>query len=320
MATTTGPARGARGAGWSRARREALEGYLYISPFLLGFLIFTAYPIITSLYLSFTNYNIITAPTWVGLSNYEEAFTRDRLFWSSLERTGRFALMVVPLGVLGSLGTALLLNQGYRGTTLFRTFYFLPSITPIIASALLWIWIFQPSIGVLNYLLGLIGIQGPGWLQSTVWAVPSVVIISLWASIGGSRMIVFLAGLQGVPTELKEAAEIDGANAWQRFFAITLPLISPTMFFNLVISIIGALSVFSVAYIATGGGPSFATYFYVYYLFNNAFQFSRMGYASALAWVFLLVVLALTVLQFSIQRRWVFYAGETADRSADDGR
>jgi multiple sugar transport system permease protein len=302
-------------------RREAMEGYLYIAPWLFGFAVFTAFPILFSLYLSFTNYNVITwPPPWRGLENYIEAFFTDKLFWPSLWRTIHFALYVVPLGVLGSLGAALLLNQGYKGTTIFRTLYYMPTITPVIASALLWIWIFQPSIGVMNYLLSLVGIPGPGWLQSTTWAIPSVAIIALWGSIGGSRMIVFLAGLQGVPRELYEASEIDGANAWQRFWTVTLPMISPTMFFNLIISIIGALSVFSISYIATGGGPAYATYFYVYYLFNNAFQFSRMGYASALAWIFLVIVLVLTVVQFSLSKRWVFYAGEEASERGNDGR
>jgi multiple sugar transport system permease protein len=304
----------------SMARREALEGLLYVSPFILGFIIFTAYPVITSLYLSFTNYNILTPPTWIGAANYQEAFFVDRLFWSSLWRTAHFALLVVPLGILGSLGAAMLLNQGHGGTTLFRTFYFLPSITPIIASALLWIWIFQPSIGLLNYLLSTVGIAGPAWLQSSSWAVPSVAIISLWGSIGGSRMIVFLAGLQGVPRELYEASEIDGASPWQRFWRITLPLISPTMFFNLVISIIGAFSVFSISYIATGGGPNYATYFYVYHLFKNAFEYSRMGYASAMAWVFLLIVLVFTLIQFRVSNRWVFYAGGESNERGNDGR
>jgi multiple sugar transport system permease protein len=307
--------------GWSMRRREAMEGYLYIAPWLFGFAVFTAFPILFSLYLSFTNYNVITwPPPWRGLENYIEAFFTDKLFWPSLWRTIHFALYVVPLGVLGSLGAALLLNQGYKGTTIFRTLYYMPTITPVIASALLWIWIFQPSIGVMNYLLSLVGIPGPGWLQSTTWAIPSVAIIALWGSIGGSRMIVFLAGLQGVPRELYEASEIDGANAWQRFWTVTLPMISPTMFFNLIISIIGALSVFSISYIATGGGPAYATYFYVYYLFNNAFQFSRMGYASALAWIFLVIVLVLTVVQFSLSKRWVFYAGEEASERGNDGR
>jgi multiple sugar transport system permease protein len=301
-------------------RRKALEGYLYISPFLIGFLVFTAYPVLASLYLSFTDYKVIVAPVWVGLENYQTAFTKDPQFWTSLEKTVRYALLAVPLGVAASLGAAMLLNQAFRGTALFRTFFFLPSIMPIIASVLVWIWIFQPSIGVMNYLLSLIGITGPSWVQSTTWALPSLVIVSLWSTAGGSRMVIFLAGLQGVPNELYEAAHIDGANAWQRFTKVTLPMISPTMFFNIVISIIGALSVFSVAYIGTGGGPAYATYFYVYHLYNNAFQFSQMGYASALAWIFLVVVLAFTVIQFRMSDRWVYYAGEESQDRGNDGR
>jgi len=300
-------------------RRRAIEGYLYISPFLLGFLIFTAYPLVMSFYLSFTNYNIISDPVWAGLENYRRAFFEDDLFWSSLGRTGKYALWVVPLGIVCSLLAAMLLNQGLPGTTIFRTIFFLPSITPIIASVLIWLWILQPSIGVMNYLLSLVGIPGPAWVQSTAWAMLSLVLLSLWNTAGGSRMIVFLAGLQGVPQELYEAAHIDGASAWQRFWHVTIPMISPTIFFNLVISVIGALSVFSVAYIGTQGGPAYATYFYVYHLYVSAFQYSLMGYASALAWVFLLIVLFLTVLQFNLQSRWVFYAGDEKSGGKDNG-
>lgn len=294
-----------------------MAGYLYISPFLVGFAVFTAYPLLASLYLSFTNYNLISPPTFAGLDNYTHAFTGDNLFWSSLGRTGQYALLVVPLGVLASLGAALLLSQGFPGTSIFRTFFFLPSITPIIASVLIWLWILQPSIGVLNYLLGRVGIPGPPWVQSTAWAVPSLVILGLWNTAGGTRMIVFLAGIQGVPTELHEAAKIDGANAWQRFVHVTAPLISPTIFFNVVVSIIGALSVFSVAYIGTQGGPAYATYFYVYHLYTSAFQYSLMGYASALAWIFLLIVLVLTAIQFRLQDRWVYYASESPKAGGD---
>lgn len=301
------------------ARRKAIEGYLYISPFLIGFLVFTAYPLLASFYLSFTSYNIISPPVWAGLENYQRAFTQDNQFWASLARTGRYALMVVPIGICCSLAAAMLLNQGFPGTAIFRTFFFLPSITPIIASVLIWLWLLQPSIGVVNYLLSLIGVPGPPWVQSTTWAVPSLVILSLWNTAGGSRMIVFLAGLQGVPQELYEAAHIDGASAWQRFWNVTVPMISPTIFFNLVISVIGALSVFSVAYIGTQGGPAYATYFYVYHLYVSAFQFNLMGYASALAWMFLLIVLALTFVQFSLQNRWVFYAGDERPEGQDHG-
>jgi len=302
------------------ARRKALEGYLYISPFLIGFLIFTAYPLFASLYLSFTNYNIISPPVWAGLENYQRAFTGDDLFWSSLARTGKYALYIVPLGIACSLGAAMLLNQGYRGTAIFRTFFFLPSITPIIASVLIWLWLLQPSIGVVNYLLSLIGIPGPPWIQSTTWSVPSLVMIGIWNTAGGSRMIVFLAGLQGVPQELYEASHIDGASPWQRFINVTVPMISPTIFFNLIVSVIGALSVFSVAYIGTQGGPAYATYFYVYHLYVSAFQYSLMGYAAALAWIFLLIVLTLTVVQFRLQDRWVFYAGDDRKDGGDHGQ
>jgi multiple sugar transport system permease protein len=270
--------------------------------------------------LSFTNYNIISSPVWAGLSNYQRAFFQDDMFWSSLGRTGKYALFVVPLGIAGSLGAAMMLNQGHRGTSLFRTLFFMPSITPIIASVLIWLWLLQPSIGLVNYLLSLIGIDGPGWVTSTTWAIPSLVILSLWNTAGGSRMIVFLAGLQGVPQELYEACEIDGANPWQRFWNVTVPMISPTIFFNLIVSVIGALSVFSVAYIGTQGGPAYATFFYVYYLYTSAFQFSLMGYASALAWIFLVIVLILTVLQFNLSDRWVFYAGDDRKDGGNDGQ
>jgi multiple sugar transport system permease protein len=317
--STTLAAQPARRGSSPLARRRAIEGYLYISPFLLGFLIFTAYPLIASFYLSFTSYNILTPPTWIGLENYQRAFMQDNQFWGSLVRTGKYALMVVPLGIVSSLLAAMLLNQGFPGTSIFRTLFFLPSITPIIASVLIWLWLLQPSIGVINYLLSLVGVPGPPWVQSTTWSIPSLVILSLWNTAGGSRMIIFLAGLQGVPQELYEASHIDGANTWQRFWNVTVPMISPTIFFNLVISVIGALSVFSVAYIGTQGGPAYATYFYVYHLYISAFQFNLMGYASALAWMFLVIVLALTVVQFTLQKRWVFYAGDERSEGTTNG-
>ena len=302
------------------ARREAIEGLLYISPFLLGFIIFTAYPMIASFYLSFTKYNIVNPPLWIGLDNYNQAFFKDDQFWGALRHTAYFALLNVTFGIAGSLGAAMLLNQGFRGTTTFRTFFFLPSVTPIIASALLWTWIFQPNIGLLNYVLGLAHIPGPAWLQSSYWAVPSIAIISLWGTFGGTRMIIFLAALQSVPQEMYEAAEIDGAGRWRKFWHITLPLISPTMFFNVVLTIIGSLSVFSLAYIATGGGPNYATYVYVYHLFKNAFEFSQMGYAAALAWLFFIIVLVLTLFQFRLSNRWVYYAGGDTREGGNDAQ
>jgi len=289
-------------------RREAIQGYLLISPWVLGFLAFTLFPFVASFVLSLTKFR--PYPELVGFQNYIKAFAGDPLFWGSLKRSFLFGALSVPLGILGSLVCALLLNQRLRGTPIFRMLYYLPSLTPIVAASMLWIWIFQPDFGVLNYLLDRVGIDGPGWLNSIEWALPSLVIMSLWGTVGGDRMIIFLAGLQGVPQELFDAAMIDGANAWRRFWHITLPMISPTMFFNLVLGIIGALKVFAPAYIATGGGPAYATWFYVLHLYQQAFVYSNMGYASALAWIFFVIVLIFTLVQVKLSGKWVYYAAE----------
>ncbi len=289
------------------ARREAIEGYLYISPWILGFLLFTLGPMLASLYFSFTRYNVLSTPHFTGLTNYTYIFTRDRLFWIALQRTATYAVATVVLGVTGSLLLAVLLDQRLKAVSLLRTLYFLPSLTPIVASALLWGWIFQPQYGVMNFLLGKLGIPGPGWLQSPDWAMPALVILALWGGLGGGRMIIFIAGLQGVPNELYEAANMDGASTFSRFFKITLPLLTPTIFFNLVLGIIGSFSVFSVAYVATGGGPVDATYFYVFHIFNRAFKDLDMGYAAALAWIFFGILLVFTLIQFAIQKYWVYY-------------
>jgi multiple sugar transport system permease protein len=303
-------ARSGRGF-WTAGRRDALSGYLFISPWILGFLIWVAFPMVASMYLSLSRYTIIKPPEFIGLENYRTALLGlDKQFWPSLGRTGYYALLNVTLGISGSLLAALLLNQRLVGTVLLRTLFFLPSLTPIVASVLLWQWIFQPEIGVLNFLLAEVGVNGPKWLQSTTWAMPSLIIMALWGGIGGSRMIIFLAGLQGVPQELYEAASIDGANWWHRFRNVTLPMLSPTIFFNMVLLIIGSFSVFSVAFIGTDGGPAYATYFYIYHLFNNAFRFSNMGYAAAMAWLFFILMLAFTFVQFRLSDRWVFYGGE----------
>jgi multiple sugar transport system permease protein len=311
MAATSARRASGQPSGLTPARREAIEGFLYISPWIVGFLVFTLGPMVASLALSFTRYNILKPPTFVGLENYIVVFTRDRLFYESLSRTAYYAGATVIIGVAGSLLLALLLNQRLFGTTILRTCFFLPSLTPIVASALLWGWIFHPQLGLLNSGLRLLGIDGPGWLTTTEWAIPALVIMALWGGLGGGRMIIFLAGLQGVPQELYEASAIDGANAWQRFRNVTVPIITPTIFFNMVLGIIGSFSVFAVAYVATQGGPARATYFYVYHIFSRGFQDSDMGYASALAWVFFAILLAFTALQFRLQRYWVYYEGDT---------
>ncbi|MEN6479100.1 MAG: sugar ABC transporter permease [Anaerolineales bacterium] len=290
-------------------RREAFAGYAYISPWLLGFLIFSLFPFVASLVLSLMDYAIISPPRFVGINNYATAFVKDELFWPSLGRTAYYAIVSVPLGIIGSLLCALLLNQKLYGTTVWRTLYFLPSLTPTVALALLWKWLLQPDFGLVNYLLGKIGIAGPGWLGSSNWAIPALIVMNLWGSVGGGRMIIFLAGLQGVPQELYEAANMDGAGPWSKFLHVTLPMISPTMFFNLVMGLIGALATFDVAYVATEGGPNYATWFYTLHLFNQAFKYLKMGYASALAWVFTIVVVFLTFLQLKASDKWVFYSG-----------
>lgn len=291
-------------------RREALEGILYLSPWIIGFLVFIAGPLVASLYLGFTKYNVLRPAQWIGLQNYITAFTQDELFLPSIWRSFYYALLSVPLAMVGSLVVAVLLNQKLWGTTLWRTFYFLPTLTPLLAVALLWRWMLNPDVGLVNYLLGQIGIEGPGWLASTTWAIPSLVLMGLWASVGGSRMIIFLAGLQDVPKEILESAEIDGAGAWSKFWNVTLPLISPTIFFNLVLGIIFALRTFDTALIATNGGPARATWFISLHIYQNAFVSFDMGYASALSWIFFLILFVLTYLQFRLSGTWVFYAAE----------
>ena len=295
-------------------RREALQGFLYISPWIIGFIIFVAGPLLASLYYSFTYYPLLTDPSWVGLQNYSTAFFKDRIFWLSSWRTLLWALTTVPLGIVGSFFAALLLNRTVRLKTLWRVFFFLPSLTPEVAAAILWLWILQPDVGIVNGTIkAWFGLRGPNWLASPDWALPSLVIISLWTGIGSIRMLIFLAGLQGVPQELYDASMVDGVNWWQRIIHITLPMISPTILLNLVLGIIGALQVFGLAFVTTGGGPAYATYFFGLHLYQTAFRSFDMGYGSALAWFLFTVILALTLVQISLSRRWVYYAGEASD-------
>lgn len=286
------------------ARKEAIEGYLYALPWFIGFIVFTAGPIIASFLLSFTNWDLIRPPKWIGFGNYK-ALTEDPLFWQGLKVTSIYAAFSVPLGIAGGLAIAVLMNQKIKGLSIFRTIYYLPAVVSGVAVSLLWSWIFNPDFGVLNYLLSLIGIKGPGWIYDEKWALPSLIIMSLWGVGGG--MVIYLASLQGVPTELYEAAIIDGASSWRRFWSITIPMISPVIFFQLIMGIIGSFQVFTQAYIMTSGGPNNATLFYVLYLYQNAFQWFKMGYASALAWVLFLVILILTLVQFKMANYWVYY-------------
>jgi multiple sugar transport system permease protein len=288
----------------------ALWGYLFLLPWLIGLIVFIIGPIIASLYLSLTEYDIVSPPRFVGLANYHTAFFEDTLFWSSIGRTLLYSVVVAPLGLLGSLLLALLLNRRAIGISAFRTVFFLPSLIPTAALALLWIWLFDPNYGVINQILGAVGINGPGWFQSPQWALPAVMATALWAVWGGSTMLIFLAGLQGVDRSLLEAAEIDGAGSWSKFRHVTLPLISPTMFFNLVLGVIAAMQVFTISYIATQGGPRYTTWFYALHIYNQAFLYFKMGYGSALAWLFVIVLLVFTVIQLRFSQSWVYYGGE----------
>ncbi len=291
-------------------RREAFTAYLYLLPWLAGFVLFQAGPMLASFGLSFTDFDLVTKPSFVGIQNYRTALTGDRLFWPSLVRTALFAGLSVPLGIIGSLLAAVLLNRKLFGTNAMRTAFFLPHLTPMVAAAVLWKWILQPQIGPVNYILSKIGVTGPGWLTMPQWAIPSLVIIALWRGVGGNRMMIFLAGLQGVPEELYEAAEIDGANGVQRFWNVTLPMLTPTIFVNMVLTIITSLKAFASAFVATQGGPVYATWFYALHLYHNAFELFELGYASALAWLLLLILLVFTYVQFQSSTRWVHYAGE----------
>ena len=295
----------------SLGRRETILGYLYISPWLVGLLVFTVGPIVASAYLSLTDYRILAPPVFVGLENYRRALSGDdEIFWKAVYNTTYFALLFVPLSIAGSLAAALLLNVGIRGQSVFRTMFFIPSITPAVASVLLWTWYLSPEFGPLNSLLRLVGVEGPAWFGSPSWSKPAIILMSLWAAVGGSTMLIFLAGLQGVPSELYEAADIDGANPWQVFVNVTFPMLSPALFFNLVVGLIAAFRVFTPAFVATNGGPLYSTMFYMLHLFRTAFGYLYMGYAAALAWLFVLLVLVLVALQIRWARRWVYYEGE----------
>lgn len=289
--------------------RSPIWGYLFISPWLLGFLVFTAGPMLASLYLSFCRYDLHTLE-WVGPKNYQVILTDDPLFWKSLSNTAIYVLFSVPLGLTASMFLAILLNQKVKGLAVFRTAFYLPSLVPAVASALVWQWIFHPDAGLLNYGLSRIGIKGPQWLQDPKTALASLILMSLWG-VGGSRMIIFLAGLQGISDELYEAASLDGAKGWACFRHITLPMLSPTIFFNMILGIIGSFQVFTSAYVMTNGGPNNATLMYVLYLYYNAFRYFKLGKASAMAWVLFLILLVFTVLQMRASKRWVYYeAGE----------
>jgi multiple sugar transport system permease protein len=289
------------------ARRETRTFYLLISPWLVGFLLFVLGPMLASLFISFTKWDLLSPARFVGLQNYEKMFTRDPLFWQSIKVTAIYTSIYVPMELAGGLILALLMNQKLRFVGVFRTIYYLPSVLPGVAFVVLWMWILHPDVGLINTLLSYIGIDGPRWLADPGWALPALLMMSLWGL--GRSMVIYLASLQGIPRHLYEAAAIDGANAWHSFWRITLPMLTPTIFFNLVLSVISTFQTFTSAFVATDGGPLDSTLFYVLYLFRQAFQYFNMGYASALAWILFLLILILTLLIIRSSGHWVYYEG-----------
>jgi multiple sugar transport system permease protein len=291
----------------SKTLRNNLTGYGFISPWLIGFFLFTTFPFLASIYLSFTRYNIVTPPVWVGGQNYKMLLHDDPQFRTALWVTLRFAAVSVPLSIVCGVALALLLNQNVKGISVYRTIFFLPSIVPTVATATIFMWLLNPEIGLVNGLLKLIGKSGPAWLMDAKWAPWSLIIMSLWG-VGGS-MVIYLAGLKDIPGYLYEAAVLDGANALQRLRHVTLPMLTPVIFFNLIMGVIGAFQYFTEAYVMTKGGPEDSTLYYALYLFQRAWRYLDMGYASALAWVLFAVIMTINIVLFRSQKKWVHYGG-----------
>jgi multiple sugar transport system permease protein len=290
----------------TQERYEERLAWLFVLPVVLGIGIFQVYPTLFSLYASLTRWNLLTPPHWVGLRNYGELFTTDRFFFQTMRNTGTYTLGVVVPAMILALFFAILLNQEIHGKYLYRAIYFIPVIAPAVAVALLWGWLYEPNFGIINSALRAMGIAGPAWLGSTKWAMTAVIIESIWAGLG-FNIVIFLAGLQGISREYYEAAAMDGAGFFRQFYSITLPLLSPVTFFILVTGVIGTFQDFTVPFIMTGGGPAGATQLVVMYLYGLAFRLQNMGTASAVAYVVFLVIVTLTVLNFLLARRWVFY-------------
>lgn len=287
--------------------RESLSFYLFILPWILGFLFFYLAPILASFYFSLTNWDLLTSPRFIGLKNYEKIFTDDPLFLQSLKVTFIYTFSYVVLDLIFSLAAALLVNRKLYGIKVFRTIFYIPSVLSGVAYVVMWLWIFNPEAGLINSLLAYLGIQGPRWLLDPHWSLPALILMSLWGI--GRSMIIYLAGLKDIPHELYEAAEIDGANAWNQLWSVTIPLLTPSILFNLVFGVIITFQSFTNAFIATNGGPLNSTLFYVLYLYRKAFEHLAMGYASALAWILFLIILLFTVLILKSSGRWVFYRG-----------
>lgn len=286
------------------ARREARRFHLFVSPWLVGFVLFTAGPILAAVGISFMKWNLLRPPEWVGLANYER-MVADPDFWEAIANTAKYGLGSVALGVTFTFVLALLLNQPLRFQGLFRTVMYMPSVVSGLATALLWLNILHPDYGLINKVLATVGIQGPGWLASQEWAIPALVLMSVWGA--GNTIVIYLAGLQGIPKTLYEAAEIDGAGWWRRFWSVTVPMMSPVIFFNVVTGFIAALQGYVLILVMTEGGPGNATMVLGLYIYRHAFVYFDMGYAAALSWAMFAIIIAVTAAQFSLARRWVHY-------------
>ena len=304
-------------AGGRLRREESFWAYIFLAPWLIGLVVFVLGPMLFSLGLSFFTYTLGGDYSFAGLDNWIKAFTKDEFFWPAVTKTLIYAVGLVPLSVFGALGTAMLLNQKLRFTTTYRTMFFMPHLVPIIAATYIWVWLLNGQYGILNEILFQIGyrltgtgIIGPNWFGDTFWALPALMAIALWGQVGGNMMVIFLAGLQGIPSELYEAAAIDGAGSWKRFWHVTLPMISPTMFFNSVLACITAVQAFESAFVGTGGGPAYATWIYALHIYRTTFEYFDMGYGSTLAWILFIVLSAFTYAQFRFSKNWVYYAGE----------
>ncbi len=310
MQTTLPPT---RRRGFSLRQREEFDFYISIGLWLIGFILFTGGPIVASLIFSFTDWTgvNISRAKWVGLANFNQLLFSDKLFWIATRNTFYYSVGSVALGTAGALIVAILLNQKLPGSTLLRVIYYLPSIASGVAISILWLWLFNPQVGLINYALSLVGIKGPLWLGSQQWALPALIIKSLWNI--GSNMVILLAGLQGIPVPLYEAARIDGASKWDEFRNITIPMLSPVLFFVIVISTIASFQIFTDVRVMTQGGPGTATYVFVYFIYQTAFEYLKMGYSSALAWLLFMIIFVLTLLQLWASSRWVYYeSGERA--------
>ncbi len=286
-------------------RKEHIVGYLFILPNMIGIFIFVLGPVVAGLLLSFTKWDLLSSPIWIGINNYKELL-HDPLFWTSLKNTAYYAVLTVPAFLIFSLLLAILVNRSLKGINIFRAIYFIPVVTSVTAISIVWKWIYNPEFGILNFLLGFIGVSPKQWLSDSKLAMPCIAIMSIWHGVGYDMMIS-LAGLKGIPSQLYEAAKIDGASRIQMFLWITLPLLTPTLFFLLVINLIGSFQVFGEIYVMTDGGPGNATLTYSYFLYQNAFTWFKMGYASSLGYVLFLIIFILTLIQFRFLGRRVAY-------------